>query len=228
MISTASARTDLRLKYRDESGQQYVNQAIVRDTGIAFDRERTVKYPETIFITARLAHVAENSQRWSKLEEVGQATDLIRFLKPLEPRLKRLAVLVTGMGPILHADIGIGRMVPLPFMGEGIGRVLTILLAIAECRNGLVLIDEFDNGLHFSVLTEAWKAVAECARNYSTQVIATSHSWECVRAAHASFADTAHYDFRLLRLETMGGSSAMVSYDKGSLDAALETGVEVR
>ena len=228
MISTSSARTDLRLKYRDESNEQYVTRASIRDAGIAYDREKTIKYPETIFITAKLAHVAENSQRWSKLEEIGQAVNLIPYLKHLDPRLQRLTVLVTGMGPILHADIGIGRMVPLPFMGEGIGRVLTILLAIAECQNGLVLIDEFDNGLHYSVLTEAWRAVAEYSRKQNAQIIATSHSWECVRAAHSSFADTSHYDFRLHRIESANDSTSMVSYDKNTLDAALETGVEVR
>ena len=119
-------------------------------------------------------------------------------------------------------------MVPLPFMGEGIGRILTILLAIAECGNGMVLIDEFDNGLHYSVLTEAWNAVATFARKQNTQIIATSHSWECVRAAHSCFAKTAHYDFRLYRLESLNTTTSMISYDKNSLDAAIETGVEVR
>jgi AAA15 family ATPase/GTPase len=228
VISAAAARTDLRLKYRDESNAQYVTRAVVRDTGIIFDREKTIKYPDTIFITANLAHVADNSHRWSKLEEVSQAADVIPYLKHLEPRLQRLAILVTGMGPIIHADIGIGRMVPLPFMGEGIGRVLTILLAIANCQNGIVLIDEFDNGLHYSVLMEAWRAVAEFSRKRNTQIIATSHSWECVRAAHSSFSETSHYDFRLHRLESANESTSAVSYDKNSLDAALETGVEVR
>jgi AAA15 family ATPase/GTPase len=132
------------------------------------------------------------------------------------------------MGPILHGDLGIGRMVPLPLMGEGIGRVMTMLLAIAECKDGLVLIDEIDNGLHFSVVTEMWQAVASFARKNNTQIISTSHSWECVRAAHESFADTAHYDFRLHRLESEADGTSMVSYDKETLDAALASGVEVR
>lgn len=228
MFSTASARTDLRLKYRSETGEQHVTRAFIRESGIVYERGKTIRYPESMFITAKLAHVAENSQRWSKLEEVDESDKLIPYLKHLEPRLNRLTVLVTGMGPILHADIGIGRMVPLPMMGEGIGRVLTVLLAIAECRNGLVLIDEFDNGLHYSVLTEAWRVVAEFARRHNSQIIATTHSWECVRAAHESFAEKSHYDFRLYRLERVNGSTSVITFDKSELDAALVTGVEVR
>ncbi len=227
-MSATSVRTDLKLSFTNESGQHFVTRSYIRDAGIAYDREKTCPYPDTIFITSRLAHVAENSQRWSALEEAGQAEKLVPHLKRLEPRLNRLMVLVTGMGPILHADIGLGRMVPIPMMGEGIGRVLTILLAIASCKNGLVLIDEFDNGLHFSVMTEAWKAVADFSREHNTQIIATSHSWECVRAAHYSFADTSHYDFRLHRLESNANEASAVTYDKDTLDSALETGVEVR
>lgn len=228
ILSTESARTDLRLKFHNEAGEQFITKAFLRETGMVFDRKKTHKYPQAIFITAKLAHVAENSQRWSRLEEIGEADELIPYLKHLEPRLKRLTVLVNGMGPILHGDIGLGRMVPMPLMGEGISRVLTILVAIAECRNGIVLVDELDNGLHFSVLAETWKAIGEFARKHNTQIIATSHSWECARAAHASFADTSHYDFRLHRLETLNNDTSMVSYDKETLDAALETGVEVR
>ena len=91
-----------------------------------------------------------------------------------------------------------------------------------------MLIDELDNGLHYSVLTETWQAIAGFSRKRNTQIVATTHSWECVRAAHSSFADTSHYDFRLHRLESEASTASMVSYDKTTLDAAIGSGVEVR
>ena len=86
-------------------------------------------------------------------------------LRLLEPRLRRLAVLVTGDIPVIHGDIGIGRMMPISMMGEGTGRLLSILLAMANAPGGTVLIDEIENGLHHSVLAPVWHALAQAARH---------------------------------------------------------------
>lgn len=44
-----------------------------------------------------------------------------------------------------------------------------------------------ENGLHYSTMVEVWKAIAEAARRAETQIFATTHSWECIKAAHEAF-----------------------------------------
>ena len=54
----------------------------------------------------------------------------------MEPRLERLRVGVVAGTPMLRGDIGIGRMVPLSILGEGLVRLTGMLLSIADASGG--------------------------------------------------------------------------------------------
>jgi AAA15 family ATPase/GTPase len=51
-----------------------------------------------------------------------------------------------------------------------------------NAKDGLLLIDEFENGMHHTVQTDVWRAVFRLARSLNTQVVATSHSWDSIEA----------------------------------------------
>jgi AAA15 family ATPase/GTPase len=112
-------------------------------------------------------------------------------------------------------------------MGDGMARLLFLALAIASAPNGLVLVDEVENGLHHTVMERVWRAIAAFARNFNVQIFATTHSQECIEFAHSAFASDRVYDFRLYRLERANGVVRPVKYDREMLDIALESGLEV-
>lgn len=147
----------------------------------------------------------EEAELFSKLETYNKQEILLESLKIIEPRLKKLTIVVIGGEPILHGDIGIGRLVPLPVMGEGMCRITSLILRIANAPGGVVLIDEIENGLHYSVLSKVWEAIGKAARDFKTQVFATTHSLECIIAAHEAFSKSEEYDFRLHRLDWING-----------------------
>lgn len=170
----------------------------------------------------------EEAERFGRLEIHGEQDVALRVLQLIEPRLKRLAIVVVAGEPMLHGDIGAGRLMPLPVMGEGMIRLASLVMHIGNARNGVVLVDEFENGLHHSVLPKVWRAIGEVARQFNTQVFATTHSLECIAAAHQAFAESERYDFRLHRLERRDETIRAVTYDQETLAAAIETGLEVR
>lgn len=57
---------------------------------------------------------------------------------------------------MLYVDIGINKKIPMSFMGDGISRLTSILLAILTTKNGIVFIDEIENGIHYSVQNKIW------------------------------------------------------------------------
>jgi AAA15 family ATPase/GTPase len=120
------------------------------------------------------------------------------------------------------------KMIPLPLMGDGMGRLLRIALAITDATKGIVLIDEIENGLHYTVMKNVWKAIAQLARKYSTQLFVTTHSRECIQAAHEAFTEEKTYDFLLHRLDRIKGKISDVVYDKEALEAALKAKFEIR
>ena len=72
--------------------------------------------------------------------------------------------------------------VPLNSMGDGISRVLQLFLKLFAARGGFLLIDEFENGLHYSVQEEVWRLIFDQAEKLDVQVFATTHSWDCIES----------------------------------------------
>jgi len=170
----------------------------------------------------------KEAERFGKLEIQGEQDALLQVLQLIESRLRRLTMVVVAGEPILHGDIGMGRLMPLPLMGEGIVRLAGLVLHIGNAPNGVVLVDEIENGLHHSILPKVWRAIGEVARRFDTQVFATTHSLECINAAHKAFSESNMYDFRLHRLERVDETIRAATYDQETLEAAIETGLEVR
>lgn len=226
---------ELVMEYKSGSGKPLRSRAFIANNEVKFERP-PLHLPSGIFIsTVRI--VAQNAERFSRLELVGRHHEVERAVQIVEPRLKRLTILALGPSPIIHGDIGLEKLVPVPYMGAGMERLLSIVLAIHSAPGGFVLVDEIDNGLHHSVLRSVWRVVAFAARNANAQIFATTHSWECIKAAHETFEEEVPlavlgqeeaYDFALHRLERVGEGTEAVSYDRNSLAAALKTELEVR
>jgi hypothetical protein len=133
---------------------------------------------------------AQDEAFFGKIEIAKRQGEILPALQILEPRLQRLALVPLAGESVIHGDIGLPKLVPIPFMGEGMRRVLSIVLAIANAPGGVVLIDEIENGLHYSVMKDVWKAIAVAARQMDVQIFATTNSWEGIQAAHHAFQES--------------------------------------
>ncbi|MBN1676173.1 MAG: AAA family ATPase [Kiritimatiellae bacterium] len=231
-VATTPDSYELRLEYENAGGKSRTSRAFIEGKEIKMDRPQAEDpFPGTgIFVSAGgvAPNHKENAERFSNLARKREQEEITRILRIIEPRLKELSVLAQAGESMVYGDTGIGELVPTPMMGAGVGRLLTMALAIANAPNGFLLVDEVENGFHYSVLGKIWNALARLARRSNTQVFATTHSWECIKAAHRSFAGDDVYDFRLHRLDRKGDEIRAISYDQDSLGAAVEQEIEVR
>jgi hypothetical protein len=228
ILSASEIAKVLKLEYKEgeRRGSSYM---ILDREGLRAEPIPPAPPFPTFFQGARMrVPFLDEAERFGSLEIRGQQDVLLRVLQLIEPRLSRLAMVVVAGEPMLHGDIGIGRLVPLPVMGEGMVRLASLVLHIGNAPNGVVLVDEIENGLHHSILPKVWRAIGEVARQFNTQVFATTHSLECIVAAHRAFSESERYDFRLHRLERVNETIRAVTYDQETLEAAIETGLEVR
>lgn len=76
----------------------------------------------------------------------------------------------------------INRAVPLNSLGDGMLRVLQLLLKIFPAKGGFLLIDEFENGLHYAIQEKVWRLLFDLAEKLDIQVFATTHSWDCIES----------------------------------------------
>jgi putative AbiEii toxin of type IV toxin-antitoxin system/AAA domain-containing protein len=231
--ATALGDCLLVLTYEDTSGRKSSASAMVvsgeKGLELRLTHEGTYLLPMAVFMPTHGRSAREDSAIFSKMVEVGRDEELLLTLRILDPRLRRLMVLVANGVPIVHGDVGAGAPVPLPLMGAGVARLLSLLLATANAPGGTVMVDEIENGLHYSTLVDIWRAIGEAAKRSDTQIFATTHSWECIVAAHEAFNTNGRdTNFRLFRLDRLDGEIRAVTYDAEMLGASFATGLEVR
>lgn len=165
---------------------------------------------------------------YSDLEINGLQDGVLKILQEVEPTLRRLTVVATLSAPRIYADIGLGRLIPVQLMGDGMSRILSLALAIASNPGGIVLVDEIENGIHHSVMEKVWRAIGAFAKSYDVQLFATTHSYECIGAAHRAFKADEEDELRLFRIErTQEGKYRSVKFDKERLGAAIDFSMEI-
>lgn len=227
-LKTEMALTELILEYQDNTGIKGISRISFAQDEIRFNRAKIGVLPTGIFIRSDIKSAKENVERFSELDAVSRAPEVLETLGSFEERLRRVSILVKGGNSSLMVDIGEERLVPIGLLGDGLGRLVTILLAIISASKGVVLIDEIENGFHYSTLPLIWRAISTTAQKYDTQVFATTHSWECVKSAHQVFSERSEYDFRLHRLERVEGIIGCATYDREALDSSVKMNIEVR
>jgi len=72
--------------------------------------------------------------------------------------------------------------IDLSAFGEGLQRVFYIALQFASAENGVIFIDELENGIHYGLLENFTKFIQELAVSLNVQVFLTTHSKETIEA----------------------------------------------
>ena len=107
-------------------------------------------------------------------------------------------------------------------------RLFGIAVALADSRDGFLLIDEVENGIHHSAHHDFWRIVLRAAQDNNVQVIATTHGWDCVRGFAQAATEMEDAEGVLVRLEREDGRVRAVEYPEEKLMTAARHGIEVR
>jgi AAA15 family ATPase/GTPase len=176
------------------------------------DRDTNVKLWNSIALTEKEKYVID------ALKIIEPATERIAFLE--EATKERTAFIKLSTNP----DI-----LPLRSMGDGINRILTIILALVNCDDGFLLIDEFENGLHYSVQEKLWEIIFKLSVQLNIQVFVTTHSEDCISSFEKTLnKDGNSLDGKLIRLDNINGVIRQVEYGAKELKIAVEQNIETR
>ena len=184
------------------------------------------------------------AQFWDKValtDDEYRAVDALNLI--FHDRVERVAMIGTGNDhetplyfryyrPYRRAVVRLkgeeDLQVPLKSLGDGAVRLFGVALALANCRDGFLLIDEVENGIHYSVQQDFWKMVLQSAQENNVQVLATTHSWDCMAGFATAAVANEEVDGAHIRLERRGGQMRAVEYSEEDLLVAAEQGIEVR
>lgn len=175
---------------------------------------------------------AEISRLWDDTALTDREEDVVKALRIITPQVERLNIVGEATPgeerlPIVRI-LGLDIPVPLRSLGEGMNRLLGLALALVNVKDGMLLVDEIESGLHYSVQPDMWRLIFETARRLNVQVFATTHSWDCIEAfQHAATADT-QAEGMLIRLEERRGDIVAVVANEHDLEIITRDQIEVR
>ena len=174
-----------------------------------------------VFVSDRAKN--ELSGRFDNVQKRKEKEQVIDILKNIEPNLNDI---VLGQEGMIYVDLGLKNLMPLQLMGDGMVKILAVVLAIMDTKDGVVLIDEIENGLHFKSQEILWKAIIETSKKYNTQIIATTHSIENIRA----FSDVLKNNTKgsLYRIETDNKKHKVIYFSQEEIISFIENNWEVR
>ena len=192
------------------------------------------------FVPTGFLSSASLADLWDSIALTDYDTTVCDGLRIIEPRVEGIAFVKretlrtrseTERAAIVKLA-GSKRPVALNSMGDGMVRVLQLLLALVPARGGIYLVDEFENGLHYSVQERVWELVFKLAVSNNIQVFAATHSWDCVDAFKrvGASADQPAVLFRVgksIKTSDKGRVIATV-FDQDALAQLTQADVEVR
>lgn len=199
----------------------------IRMKGQGFEVNQPATNPpfQAIILLSRIRNIHEDAVRLGRLRQQKQGDMLLKALRVFEPKLQSIEDNSSSGTPMIWGDIGWPELVPLSVMGEGMTQIARLVLSIASVPDGIVLVDEVENGIHHSVLPDVWRVIEEAAKQFRTQIFATTHSFECIEAAHQALGSDG---FLLHRLEVSDEESRCVTFKPNGINAAIRHGLEVR
>ena len=158
---------------------------------------------------------------------------VIQALQVIEPQIKRIAPLIgkngyKGARGSFIVQTHENQRIPIGSMGDGMWRILGLALAIVNAKDGVLLVDEIDTGLHFTVMSYMWKMLWETSKRLNVQIFATTHSNDCWQ----SLADIANAEnpsedgITIHRIEK--GKPHSIVFTERQIAIAAERNIEVR
>ena len=140
------------------------------------------------FVTTASLGKGQAAAMWNQIAATEYEEKVLAALQVVEPRIERIVALPgvpstyrdgADRGGFVVRIAEVGPRVPIGSMGDGIWRMLGLSMSLATARGGLLLVDEIDTGLHYTVMRDMWRLVLETANRLNLQVFATTHSLDC-------------------------------------------------
>jgi AAA domain, putative AbiEii toxin, Type IV TA system/AAA domain len=181
------------------------------------------------FLRSRALGATEIVRLWNRVvRRRDSEQEVVSALQIIAPDIEGVTVAQAPESyrtpDVLVARKGLTSRESLGSLGEGLTRLFSLALALAETRGGVLLVDEIENGLHHSVHEKLWRFMGTVARRLDIQVFATTHSWDCVQGLQAAEL----HDSALIRLDRNGDDIVATTFDEQEVAVAVRESIEIR
>jgi predicted ATPase len=169
------------------------------------------------------------TDKLAKIIKNKREGEILEVLRIVEPRLRDIQL----VGQEIMADVGLSQRLPINVLGDGIRKILCIILAVYNCANGVLIIDEIDNGLHYSVMKNMWRAVIASAKVYNVQLFVSTHNLDLLKGLSGYLEETDSEGDRPLvsaykLIRKADDEIVSLYYDYDNLSYSIQQEIEMR
>lgn len=235
-IPTSETKTflnTLKMLFDVESGQQkstYECSLTINQQGFISNKKLAEGYFEknsVAFLSSDLA-AGNPANDLVELAKRRLKDTVIEQLRHFDSRITTLEIL----NNVAYVGLeGIDQLLAVNMQGDGLRRYLNIVAASANPTNNILLIDEIENGLHYSAYKKLWEAIFALATTTNKQVFVTTHSKETLSHLNEMLEEHPEYQ-QEMRLYTLANTPIKrhqaYKYTFDGLSGACENDVELR
>ncbi|MEG5060206.1 ATP-binding protein [Microcoleus sp. A2-C5] len=120
----------------------------------------------------------------ARLDLDKKDSEVLKAFQVIDPAIESVESFSIGEPMLYLRRKGESRL-PLSLFGDAINRVADIILKLVNQEHKILLVDEIENGIHYTNQRDFWRTLFRLAVELDTQIFATTHSLEMLQA----FAD---------------------------------------
>jgi AAA15 family ATPase/GTPase len=159
---------------------------------------------------------------------IGGTSDLIlEIMQQVEPEVVEIRSLNIGV-PRIHLRKKNGSVHPISMYGDAVNRVMEMVLTIINNKDSVLLIDEIENGIHYTRQPEFWRLLSQLAETFNVQIFATTHSREMLEAFSKTFGTDGDAVYFEMARHAKSNQISAIRHRLELLEHELEQDLEIR
>jgi AAA15 family ATPase/GTPase len=168
---------------------------------------------------------------YSSIQDLGKQDKFLKYLQIIDKNITRIEPQVRGEEQsFLRVTLENPKQSLISSeLGEGTNRFIEILCTLLSNANGTVLIDEIENGIHYTKLYDIWKAIIEIVQKENIQLFVTTHDLESIEALNRASEDMQFNKISSITLERDVKNIIYPIIRKySSFNSTVDSGMDIR
>lgn len=227
-VVSSAGIASFRFEWKDEKGNSHEAVPQITQGGFQLGGTGEVLPDFFFFPSGQTITSIEMATKFSSLSRARKERQFVDFFCREYTWIEDLSIEVVGGAAALHATVcGLSEKIPVANIGGAINRLIGIMLAIASRPQGVVLVDEMENGVYHKHHTAMWHSILSLARQHECQIFTSTHNEEWLEALIEAAGDEVA-DLALWRLERADDRPVLRQFFGRTFKGSIEAGGEVR
>lgn len=177
-----STRSSLHLNYSINGKEDITATLIAHSEGVLVKEANGPDVKDIFFIPSSLKMSSQSlAEEFDQADLNGLGERVLEAFQIIDSDISEVKTISVGK-PSIYLKTKQNDFLPIGLFGDAINKVSYFILKMINNRNSILLIDEIENGIHYSNQEELWNNIFKVAKEFDVQIFATTHSIEMIKA----------------------------------------------